>query len=156
MASSDRSTTAPAPSNEDLVIDVALAVLEGKGWIEEPSDELIETLKRLYQAQPLCQIEVTYTGELLHDLIAARPGEILVAEFERKCEEHWEREQAERWSCPCGFTFGLYPFSERNVHFYTLTDDNLFDQAVTDCPCCTRNLKAVRERHADGQLGFAF
>jgi uncharacterized protein with PIN domain len=47
-------------------------------------------------------------------------------------------------------------FSERNVHFYTLADDGLFDEAVTDCPCCNRNLRKVRGQHADGQLGFAF
>jgi hypothetical protein len=29
----DTSTEEPQPTNEDLVIEVALAVLEGKGWI---------------------------------------------------------------------------------------------------------------------------
>jgi hypothetical protein len=150
------STEESQPTNEDLVIEVALAVLEGKGWIEEPTDELIATLKRIYQAEPLCQVEVKFTGETLNDLLAGRPGEILVASFEQECQEHWEREEAERWSCPCGVTFGLYPFSERNVHFYTLAEDGLFEQAVSDCPRCKRNLTKVREQHAEGQLGFAF
>jgi hypothetical protein len=152
----DPSTGEPEPSNEQLVVEVALAVLEGKDWIEEASDELIDTLKRLYHANPHCQIEVKFTGDVLHDVLAGRPGEILVASFEQECDEHWEREQAERWSCPCGVTFGLYPFSERTVAFYTLADTGLFEQAVTHCLRCTRDLKRVREQHADGQLGFAF
>jgi hypothetical protein len=156
LANHDSSAAEPAPSNEQVVVEVAIAVLEGKGWIEEPSDELIDKLKRLYHANPDCQTQVKYTGEILHDLLAGRPGEILAASFEQECEEHWEREDAERWSCPCGVVFGLYPFSGRTVHFYTLADDGLFDQAVTDCPRCNRNLKVVREQHADGQLGFAF
>jgi uncharacterized protein with PIN domain len=50
----------------------------------------------------------------------------------------------------------MYPFSERHVHFYTLTDDGLLDRAVSACPRCKRDLKKVREQQSDGQLGFAF
>jgi hypothetical protein len=152
---SSASTEEPPPKNEEIVIDLALAILQGKGWIEEPDDELIETLGRLYRENAVCQIDVTFTGETLHDALAGRPGEYLFAAFEQECQDHWERE-AERWSCPCGLTFGLYPFSERNVHFFTLADDGLFNQAVIACPRCTRNLLKTREQHADGQLGFAF
>ncbi len=72
------------------MIDLALTVLEGKGWIDEPTDELIQTLKRHYRENPLCQTEAKYTGQTLHDAQAGRPGEILAAEFERECEEHWD------------------------------------------------------------------
>lgn len=156
MDSRERPRTTAAPSNEQLVVEVAVAILQSKGWIEGPSDELIDALKRHYHANPQCQIEISYRGEIPRDLMQGRPGEVLIASFEQECEEHWEREEAERWSCPCGVTFALYPFGERTVHFYTLTADGLFDRAVTDCPRCKRALARVREKHADGQLGFAF
>lgn len=145
-------------TNEDIVIAIALDVMCGKGWIEdeEPDDELIETLKRLYHENPICQIEVKFTGDVMYDLCAGRPGEYLAAAYECEGRERWEREEAPRWSCPCGFTFGLYEWYASRTDLYTLTDDGLFDEVVTDCPRCTRNLKTVREQHADGQLGFAF
>jgi hypothetical protein len=147
----------PSPQeNERLVVEIALGVMQGKGWIDEPDDELIETLKRLYHENPICQFEVKFTGEALHDMLASRPGEYLAAAFEREGEERWEREEAQRWSCPCGFTFGPYQWNERKVDFYTLTDDGLFNEAVAVCPSCKRSLAKVREEHADGQLGFAF
>jgi hypothetical protein len=147
----------PTPQdNERVVIELAIRVMQLKGWIEEPDDDLIETLKRLYDANPLCQVEVNFTGDPLCDMLACRPGEYLAAAYENDCNERWEREEAERWSCPCGFTFGLYPWSEQNVAFYTLTDSGLFDTQVNDCPGCSRNLKKTRADHANGQLGFAF
>ncbi|MGA2162937.1 MAG: hypothetical protein ABSH36_00530 [Solirubrobacteraceae bacterium] len=142
--------------NERLVIELALGVMRGKGWVEEPDDELIERLRRLYHANPICQQEVKFTGELLHDLCAARPGEYLAAAFEYECEERWERYEAERWSCPCGVTFGLYNWSHTNTAFYTLTSDGLFDSKVKECPRCSRNLAKARNEQAFGQLGFAF
>jgi DNA methylase len=145
-----------AEQNERLVIELALGVMQGKGWVEEPDDELIQTLRRLYHDNPVCQQEVKFTGEMLHDMCAARPGEYLAAAFENECQERWEREEAERWSCPCGYTFGLYSWSPTKADFYTLTTDGLFDSGVTKCPSCARNLAKVRAEHADGQLGFAF
>lgn len=137
-------------------MEIAVSQMEGKGWIEEPDDELIDTLKRLYRENPPCQRAVRFNGEILHDMAAARPGEYLAAAFEYECQERWEREEAERWSCPCGFTFGLYPWNERRVTFYTLTDAGHFDTEVTNCPVCNRNLNKARTDHANGQLGFAF
>ncbi len=99
--------------------------------------------------------EVTFTGEILHDLLAGRPGEYLAAAYERECEERWER-HAPRWDCPCGFTLGAHNLYQCKPAFYTLTDDGLFDKAVAVCPNCKRNIAKVREQHADGQLGFAF
>lgn len=142
-------------SNERLVIEIAVRVMESKGWIEEdPDDELIETLRRLYQANPMCQFEVKFTGDLMHDLCAGRPGEYLAVAYERECQEHWERHEAERWSCPCGHTFGLYSWSERQVHFFTLTDDGLFDEQAVKCPSCKRDLAKARAETANGQLGL--
>ncbi len=48
--------------NERLVIEWAIGVLQGKGHIEEADDELIETLRRLYHANPICQTEVSSTA----------------------------------------------------------------------------------------------
>jgi hypothetical protein len=106
-------------------VEIAVSQMEGKGWIEEPDDELIDTLKRLYHENPPCQSTVQFNGEILHDMAAARPGEYLAAAFENECQERREREEAERWSCPCGFTFGLYVWSEKRANFYTLTDTGL-------------------------------
>jgi hypothetical protein len=142
--------------NERLVIEWAIGVLQGKGHIEEADDELIETLRRLYHANPTCQTEVKFNGDILHDLCAARPGEYLAAAYEHEREEYWERHEAQRWSCPCGCTFGLYIWSEKHVNFYTLTDTGLFDTQTTTCPRCNRNLTKARSDHANGQLGFAF
>lgn len=142
--------------NEQLVIEIALSVMHGKGWIEEADGELVKTLRRLYAENEVCQHTVTFNGEALHDMCAARPGEYLAYAWERECEEHWERHEAPRWSCPCGTIFGLITWSERRAHFYTLTDDGLFDALVTDCPSCKRNLAKVQAEQADGQLGFAF
>jgi hypothetical protein len=150
---------AKPPTNEDIVIAICLDVMCGKGWLDsevEPDDELIETLKRLYRENPTCQVAVKFTGEALHDMCAGRPGEYLAAAYECEGRERWEREEAPRWSCPCGCTFGVYDWGGSKKNLYTLTDDGLFDQLVTDCPECKRNLAKVRKQHADGQLGFAF
>jgi ribosomal protein S27AE len=151
--------TEPPPTNEETVINIALNVMCGKGWLDheiEPPDELLKILKRLYRENPLCQIEVKFTGDVIHDMCAGRPGEMLAAAYECEGQEHWEREEAPRWSCPCGYLFGLYEWHGSKTDFYTLTEDGLFDQKATDCPRCKRNLANVREDYADGQLGFAF
>jgi hypothetical protein len=143
-----------ADANENLVVRLALGVLTGKGWIEEPDEDLIAALRRLYDANPICQHKVTFTGDLMHDMLAARPGEYLAATWENEQQDRWERECAERWSCPCGETFGLYPFGIKRVAFYTLTSDGLFYEQVSACPSCARNLAATREEVPAGQLGF--
>lgn len=152
----DTGATAPAEEPENrgarLVIENALSVLSGKGRIEEIDDELIVTLKRIYDENPLFQVEVTSHGNVL----AGSRGEYLAGAYERECEERWEREEAPRWSCPCGHAFGVYEWRGPHTQFYTLTDDGLFQEPVAACPSCTRNLAKVREEHADGQLGFAF
>jgi hypothetical protein len=150
-----RRTEAPV-DNEHLVIDIAVAVLCQRGRIEQPDDALIADLARLYQDNPLYQIKIKFTGEILHDMLAGRPGEYLAAAYEQECEERWEREEAPRWACPCGFTFGAYNLHERSAAFYKPTDDGLFDKAVSVCPKCNRNIAKFRAQHADGQLGFAF
>jgi ribosomal protein S27AE len=142
-------------TNEELVVRLAVGVLAGKGRIEEPDDGLVAALRRLYKANPICQQQVRFTGELLHDMLAARPGEYLAAAWEQEQQDHWERHHAERWSCPCGEMFGLYPFSDRRVSFYTLADDRLFVEQATDCPGCGRDLAATRKDVPAGQLGFA-
>jgi hypothetical protein len=143
-----------ADANEELVVRLALGVLAGKGWIEEPDDDLIATLRRLYSANVVCQQEVKFTGEVLHDMLAGRPGEYLAAAWEQEQQDRWEREYAERWDCPCGQTFGLYPFTSRRVTFYTLAVDGLFHEAVSTCPTCDRDLAATRDEVPAGQLGF--
>lgn len=149
-----QSSVVAGEANERLVIELAICVLEGKGYVEEPDDELIYALRRLYHANPICQVKVKFNGEVLHDLCAGRPGEYLAGAWEREREEHWERHEAQRWSCPCGVTFGLYLFNSRDAHFYTLTTDGLFHTQVSNCPGCARDLKRVRAQHGDGQLGL--
>ena len=56
----------------DLVAGIAVNVLAAKGWLEdEPDDELADALHRLYHANPVCQVKVEYSGELLHDMLAS-------------------------------------------------------------------------------------
>jgi hypothetical protein len=142
--------------NEWVVVTLAIHMMQNKGWIDEPDDELFATLQRLYHEHPVCQVEVKFTGEVLHDMLAMRPGEFLLAAYEAEYQARWEREQAERWSCPCGITFGLYVWSDTHVAFYTLTDTGQFDRQAVTCPCCSRNLAKARAESANGQLGFAF
>ncbi len=166
MADPNTPNAPPGASSEnrDVIVALAVGVLQGKGWIEEPYDELIDALRRLYDANPDCQIEVKFNGDPWHDMHAGRPGEYLAAAFENECEERsereqaerrerWEREEAERWSCPCGMTLAVGSSKDA---FHTLTDDGLFEKTVSECPRCERNLAKVRSKHADGQLGFAF
>jgi ribosomal protein S27AE len=123
-----------------------------KGSIEEPDAELIGQLQDLYAANSSLHIEMHFTGDVLHDAAQARPGRELAALYERQQQDRWEREQAERWACACGFTFGLYPWSDRSVNFYTL-NDGLFHNQVQKCPRCKRDLAKLRSERP-GQLGF--
>jgi hypothetical protein len=145
------------PDNEQIVVGIALNVLAGKGWIEEePSEELVDALRRLYRETPRCQVAIEFTGEILHDLLAARPGEELAAAWEGEQQDEWERHHAPRWQCPCGEAYGLYEFWANRVAFYTLTDDGLFWEPVSECGSCGRDLAETRAKVGEGQLGFAF
>lgn len=146
--------------NERLVIDLALGGMASRGWIEEPDDtellELIATLRELFAKYPLCRQEFKLTGDLWHDLHAARPGEYLIGAYECYCEERWQREEAERWSCPCGETFALSGYNPKRPDFWTLGSDGLFVEQVTKCPLCTRELAKAHEDCANGQLDLGF
>jgi SAM-dependent methyltransferase len=142
--------------NERTVIEIAVSNLVSKGCIDEPDAELIDTLRRLHAADALCQTEVTFTGDPVQNMHAAYPGEHLAGLYEDECRERWEREEAERWSCPCGFTFGLYPWHGEKVSYYTLAQSGVFDRQVEECPRCTRNLEKARAELTQGQLGFTF
>lgn len=146
--------------NERVVLELALCAMEARGWIEDPDDAeleaLLHALRELYAAKPLCQTSVELTGDMWHDLHAARPGEYLVRAYEGHCEERWQREETERWSCPCGETLALSGYSHSHPDFWTLTSDGLFAAQVTTCLTCRRNLAKAREDCANGQLGFGF
>jgi hypothetical protein len=154
MSSDPHDRAGRAEANRDLVVDLAAGILVGKGWCDEPDDELFGALSRLYDATPICQRELKFTGEVLRDLLAARPAEYLAAAWEQAQQDRWERECAERWGCPCGETFGLYPFTPARVTFYTLADDGLFLEQVSHCPRCERDLATTRADVPAGQLGF--
>lgn len=142
---------------EQLAIEHAVAHMECRGWIDEPDEQIIEDLTRLYHESPASyRIASEFNGDVLHDLLVARPAEYLAGAWQIEQEEHWQRYQAPRWSCPCGVTFGAYEFTSRKYTLFTLTADGLFDAQVTDCPSCGRNLAKVQAEQADGQLGFAF
>ncbi len=138
---------------EQAVIEVCLDHMAMKGWIEEPDADLIGVLRDLYAANPSLHQPIRRTGDLLRDAGQTRPGAELASRYEQKEQDRWEREEAERWDCACGFTFGLYPWSNSSVNFYTLTDDGLFRSAVSKCPRCKRDLAKVRAERP-GQLGF--
>jgi DNA modification methylase len=140
---------------ERAVIEVTLDFIVMKGWLEEPDADLIGELRDLYAANPSVHVPMRFTGEVLHDSAQARPGQALAALYEQKYQERWEREDAERWDCACGFTFVLYPWSSSRVYFYTLREDGLFDAQVEKCPRCDRDLAKLRAERP-GQLGFAF
>jgi hypothetical protein len=134
-----------------IAIRLALAVLAGKQAIEEVDDPLIVTLKALYDEDPFCRVPVDSTGKALPGALDHRPGEYLAAAYIQHQQERWERDSAQRWSCPCGVTFALFIRS-----FYTLTADGLFAGEVSLCPGCGRDLANVRATVVYGQLGFAF
>jgi hypothetical protein len=171
-------TIGPAPEeeptdNEELVIGIALNVMAGKGWIydETVDEELIETLRRLYRENPLCQVKVQFTGELMHDLMAARPGEYLASAYEVECQERWER-GLPVWACDCGAEYKITPdpwgAAKRNDCFYRIASDGTLDKLVgstrgrgvsvearnTACPDCGREFVRTLARQADPQLSL--
>jgi hypothetical protein len=146
--------------NERLVIELALGRMESHGWIQDPDDQemlgLIATLRKLYADTQLCRFEVRLTGELWHDVHAARPAEYLIGAYECYCQERWQREEAERWSCPCGETLALSGYDPKRPDFWTLASDGLFGEEVKTCPRCARRLARAFADCATGQLGLGF
>jgi DNA modification methylase len=138
---------------EQAVIDVTLDHMAMKGWIDEPDSDLIGVLRDLYAANPSLHRPIRHTGDVLRDAAETRPGMELASLYEQHEQDRWEREEAERWDCACGFTFGLYPWSNSSVNFYTLTADGQFHSAVQKCPRCKRDLAKLRAERP-GQLGF--
>jgi len=144
-------------SKKQNVIECALSHMTSRGWLDdEPGAELLGDLARLYDETPEVQKDIVYNGDVLHDLAASRPWEHLALLVEDEYREQWEREEAERWSCPCGHPFGVYSWSSTLCHYYTLAEDGTFDEHVEKCPTCSRTLAKVRAELAEGQLGFAF
>jgi hypothetical protein len=74
------------PDNETVVVELALRVLASEG-LDEPDDELIETLRRLYRTNPICQIEVRFTGDIMRDMLAGRPSEHLAPALKRSARK---------------------------------------------------------------------
>jgi hypothetical protein len=69
--------TATQASNQELVGAIAVDVLAGKGWCDdEPDCELIAALRCLFGASPVCQLEVEFNGEVLHDMLRWPPRPI--------------------------------------------------------------------------------
>jgi hypothetical protein len=158
--------TAIQASNEEIVVAIALDVLAGKGWFaEEPDDELVAELRRLYGAHPVCQLEVQFTGEVLHDMLAARPGEYLAGFYEQERQEAWER-TVPTWTCDCGQAFKVLPDGtpgRPDDRFYRIVEDGLLGQLAGTirgtgishnkaCPDCRREFAMTLKLHADPQL----
>jgi hypothetical protein len=153
-------------ANEDLVVTIAVDVLAAKGWFEEePDDALIVALHRLYRANQVCQVEVRYTSEPLHDMLASRPGEHLADFYQNECQEAWERTVA-TWTCDCGQTYKVLPGGlpgRPDDRFYRLGVDGVLGALVGTtrgigishnkaCPGCGRDFATTVKRLADPQL----
>lgn len=144
----------PKPTNKEIVVSIAVAVLQGKGIIEEPEDDVLSALERLYEQHPAFQVEVKFTDDQFTNLLESRPGEYLAGAYEQELEEYWQRHEAPRWSCPCGVTFGLIMWWPKKATFYTLTKDGLFDQEAKECPNCARKLTDARKHSENPQLSL--
>lgn len=150
----------PEVSNEERVIDLAIGLMDGRGWLdgEHVSDELLATLRRLYHAHPVCQITVTFTGDPWHDAHAARPAQYLVAALEAEWHEQWERELP-TWTCACGSTFKQCESLGRTV-MHRIADGMLGSVVGTvsakgrngRCPDCGRDFAETIARENDPQM----
>ncbi len=153
-------------ANEDLVVAIAVDVLAAKGWLEEePDDALIAALHRLYRANQVCQVEVRYSGEPLHDMLASRPGEHLADFYQQECQEAWER-TVPAWTCDCGQTYKVLPGGlpgRPDDRFYRLVADGVLGALVGStrgigishnkaCPGCGRDFATTVRRLGDPQL----
>jgi hypothetical protein len=158
--------TAAQATNEELVLALAVDVLARKGWFEdEPDDELLAALRRLYGANPVCQLEVKFTGEVPHDMLAGRAGQHLAAVYEQERQEEWER-TVPTWTCDCGSTFRVLPGGipgRPDDRFHRIVQDGLLGQLVGTirgtgishnkvCPDCRREFAITVKRLADPQL----
>jgi hypothetical protein len=77
--------TATQASNQELVGAIAVDVLAGKGWCDDDPDcELIAALRWLFRASPVCQLEVEFNGEVLHDMLRLdlSPAGVIVSSLE--------------------------------------------------------------------------
>jgi len=158
-------TDAPgSPSNEDVVVDIAINVLLGKGSIdpEYVDDELIATLRRLYRENEICQTKVVFTDDPWRNMHAARPGEYLAAALHAAWQQEWER-SLPVWTCTCGSAFKVADHWPPRKHLHRIDDDMLGDLVGTvdgrghgaernrDCPDCGRQFAATMARQADPQ-----
>jgi len=158
-------TDAPAPpSNEDIVVDIAISVLIGKGSIEPEyvDDDLIATLRRLYHEHEICQTKVVFTDDPWRNLFAARPGEYLAAALHAEWRQDWER-SLPTWTCACGSTFKVAEDWPPRKHLHRIEDDMLGElvgsvdgrgqgaERNRDCPDCGRQFAATMARQTDPQ-----
>jgi hypothetical protein len=146
--------------NEAHVVAIAADVIKGKGLIDDDAEPPLEDLRRLYREIPECQVAVVHGEDAWLNLLADRPGEILARAWEAEREAEWQRYLAPRWQCPCGQTLAFIPGIQR-PRFFTLSADELFDERVSDCPGCKRNIAetrakeaAARAKQAASQLGL--
>jgi hypothetical protein len=155
------------PSNEDVVVHLAIDVLIGKGSIEPEcvDDELLTTLRRLYHENPICQTKVEFTDDLWHNMYAARPGEYLAAALHLEWQLEWER-ACPIWTCACGSEFKVGEHWPPRKHLYRIAD-GMFGELVgsvdgkghgeernRDCPDCGRAFAETIARREDPQLGL--
>lgn len=154
-------------SNEERAIDLAIGVMEARDWLdgEHVSNELLATLRRLYRANPLCQIPVEFTGDAWLEAIALRPAQELVAALEAEWQDEWDEwERAlPTWTCACGSTFKQ---SESQGHTVLHRIDSRLLGAVVGsvgargyggerngrCPDCRRDFAETITRHHDPQM----
>lgn len=158
-------TDAPTPpSNEDVVVDLAINVLTGRGSIdpEQVDDDLIATLRRLYRENEICQTKVVFTDDPWRNLLVARPGEYLAAAMHAEWRQDWERLQPV-WTCACGSAFKVAENWPPRKHVHRIDDDMLGELVGTvdgrghgaecnrDCPDCGRQFAATMARQNDAQ-----
>ncbi len=156
-----------SPSNEDIVVQIAVDVLIGKGSIEpeDVDDDLIATLRRLYRENPICQTKVVFTDDAWRNMYAARPGEYLAAVLHHEWQEEWER-SLPLWTCACGATFKLSESFSHGQQMHRVADGMLGDLVGSvdgrghcaarnrDCPDCGRAFAGTIARREDPQLGL--
>lgn len=125
--------------NEDLVVELALNYMCARGWIDPEcvDDQLEQALRRLYRADETGFIRtrqpIKFTGEVLHDLCAARPGECLAHAWECEQIEAYER-ALPVWRCDCGSEFKVAPHpwqaTRANDRFYRAAEDGTLGALV--------------------------